>query len=289
MLNENMVELNKLYFDNCKNILLQVDDGIIDFVLQDPPFEVTSNEWDKGFIKTLPEMWELWKLKSKPNACYAFKATYPFAIDLINSNRKMFKYEWIREKNKFTNIFQAKSMPLRCIEYIFIFYKEQPNYNPILKINSHPNQICKNSKNGGNTYGRKNNTYESYTGEYGNPTNLIKINHEKDRFIGNAGKQEMHANRTNPDLWEYFIKTYTNENDLVFDGYSGSGSIPQACIRTNRKFIACENDFNEFSKAEKTIQDEKDIYLHGYKKTNIETDSSSLFNSLGGRQDRISA
>ena len=28
MLNENMVELNKLYFDNCKNILLQVDDGI---------------------------------------------------------------------------------------------------------------------------------------------------------------------------------------------------------------------------------------------------------------------
>jgi DNA modification methylase len=41
MLNAHMLELNKLYFDNCKNILLQVDDGSIDLVLQDPPFEVT--------------------------------------------------------------------------------------------------------------------------------------------------------------------------------------------------------------------------------------------------------
>ena len=276
-----MIELNKLYFDNCKNILHKLDNGIIDLVLQDPPFEVTNNSWDTGFIKTLPEMWDLWKLKSKDNACFAFKATYPFAIDLINSNRKMFKYEWIWEKNKFTNIFQAKFMPLRCIEYIFIFYKEQPTYKPILKKNSHPNQICKNSKNGGNTYGRKNNTYESYTGEYGNPTNLIKINHEKDRFIGSVGKQEIHSNRTNPELWEYFIKTYTNENDLVFDGYSGSGSIPQACIRNNRNFIACENDEKEFFKAEKNIQDEKDIFIHGYKKTSLENDSNSLF-SMGG-------
>jgi len=287
MLNENMVELNKLYFDNCKNILQQVDDGIIDFVLQDPPFEVTSNEWDKGFIKTLPEMWELWKLKSKPNACYAFKATYPFAIDLINSNRKMFKYEWIWEKNKFTNFVNAKKMPMRCIEYIFIFYKEQPVYNPILRKNLHGNRVNKQA-GGGDTYKIKDG-YLGFVGEFGSPVNLIKVDLEKESFVSTNGDQERHSSRTNPELWEYFIRTYTNENDLVFDGYSGSGSIPQACIRTNRNFIACENNFNEFSKAEKTIRDEKDIYLHGYKKTNIETDPSSLFNSLGGRQDRISA
>jgi len=288
MLNAHMLELNKLYFDNCKNILQQVDDGIIDLVLQDPPFEVTSNEWDTGFIRTLPEMWELWRLKSKPNACYAFKATYPFAIDLINSNRKMFKYEWIWKKNTFSNIPNAKKMPLRCIEYIFIFYKEQPTYNPILRKIISP-KVSKNYTRG-TTYNIKaKDDYVKEKSEYGYPINHIDVETEKDRFIGNNGSQDRHANRTNPELWEYFIRTYTNENDLVFDGYSGSGSIPQACIRTNRNFIACENNFNEFSKAEKTIRDEKDIYLHGYKKTNIETDPSSLFNSLGGQQERLSA
>ena len=274
-----MLELNKLYYDNCKNILHQVDDGLIDFVLQDPPFEVTDNEWDTGFIKTLPEMWELWKQKSKPNACYAFKATYPFAIDLINSNRKMFKYEWIWEKNKFTNFVNAKKMPMRCIEYIFIFYKEQPIYNPILRKNSNPeprSRINNNAKTT-NIYNIKNSEYYIHLKEYGQPTNLIKVDAEKEAFVSSNGSQERHSNRTNPELWEYFIKTYTNENDLVFDGYSGSGSIPQACIRTNRNFIACENNEKEFLRAEKTIQDEKDILLHGYKKSNLETDESSLF------------
>jgi hypothetical protein len=56
---------------------------------------------------------------------------------LINSNRKMFKYEWIWKKNRFSNFVNAKKMPMRCIEYIFIFYKEQPIYNPILRKSIH--------------------------------------------------------------------------------------------------------------------------------------------------------
>lgn len=278
MLNAHMVELNKLYFDNCKNILQQVDDGIIDLVLQDPPFEVTRREWDKGFIKTLPEMWELWKQKSKPNACYAFKATYPFAIDLINSNRKMFKYEWVWEKNRFSNFINAKKMPMRCIEYIFIFYKKQPIYNPIQRKVKHlQNERVSNLEGKSKLYSVKNTGYKYDVSEYGSPINLIKVDAEKESFISSNGSQERHSNRTNPELWEYFIKTYTNENDLVFDGYSGSGSIPQACIRTNRKFIACENNEKEFLKAEKTIRDEKEILLHGYPKTKFTEDDLSLF------------
>jgi len=119
--------------------------------------------------------------------------------------------------------------------------------------------------------------YVKEKSEYGYPINHIDVETEKDRFIGNNGSQDRHANRTNPELWEYFIRTYTNENDLIFDGYSGSGSIPQACIRTNRKFIACENNEKEFLKAEKTIRDEKEILLHGYPKSKFTEDDLSLF------------
>ncbi len=95
--------LNKLHFRDCKEVLHELPDNSITAYVQDPPFEVTANEWDKGFIKQLPELWELWKQKGKDNAAFIFKATFPFAIDLINSNRKMFKYEWFG-KNRISQI-----------------------------------------------------------------------------------------------------------------------------------------------------------------------------------------
>ena len=41
-------------------------------------------------------------------------------------------------------------------------------------------------------------------------------------------------------IFEYLIKTYTNENDIVFDGVLGGGTTVEACINTNRQYIACE-------------------------------------------------
>jgi site-specific DNA-methyltransferase (adenine-specific) len=274
-----MLETNKIYFDDCKNILQSLDDNSIDLVLQDPPFEVTSNDWDTGFIKTLPEMWELWKQKSKDNAVYAFKATYPFAIDLISSNRKMFKYEWVWKKNTFSNTVNAKIMPMRCLEYIFVFYKGYPIYNPILRKSIHPKETKKNLLSpSGSTYSIKRKTeYIKEYNEYGAPINFIEVDAEKDRFISSNGSQNRHPNRTNPELWEYFITTYTNENDLVFDGYSGSGSIPEACLKLKRNFIACENNKRYFQYAENKIRDTKEILLHGFSKSKLEEDESTLF------------
>jgi DNA modification methylase len=42
-------------------------------------------------------------------------------------------------------------------------------------------------------------------------------------------------------LMEYFIKTYTNENDLVLDFTMGSGSTIRACNNLNRNAIGIDN------------------------------------------------
>lgn len=274
-----MLEINKLYPENCIEVLKRLPDNCIDAFIQDPPFEVTDCEWDKGFIETLPTMWELWIKKGKINAPFIFKATFPFAIDLINSNRKMFKYEWIWEKNVYSNFVNAKFMPLRCIEYLFVFYKELPTYNPQTRINTHPRKVrtnC-NSKSTSIYKIKENTTYKSVIRDEGQPTNLIKVNSEKDRFVSNNGSQNRHPNRTNPELWKYFIKTYTNEGDLIFDGYSGSGSVPQAAIELNRKWIACENSMAYFPETEKRLLNTKEIKEHGYAKTELTSNRNSLF------------
>lgn len=264
--------MNEIYFENCIEVLKRQPDNSIDLFLQDPPFEVTANEWDKGFIEKLPELWELWIKKGKINTPFIFKATFPFAIDLINSNRKLFKYEYVWKKNKYTNFANATKMPMRCIEYIFIFYQKQPTYNPILRQNKYPKsggRIRENSS--GTTYGQIcNKDYKIPTREFGTPINFIEIDHEKSAFVSTNGSQNRHPNRTNPELWQYFIQTYSNEGDVIFDGYAGSGSVAEACIVTNRNFICCENLEKNYLDAKKNIQNAKDKILHGYDKTNLE-------------------
>jgi site-specific DNA-methyltransferase (adenine-specific) len=43
-------------------------------------------------------------------------------------------------------------------------------------------------------------------------------------------------------LFEYLIKTYTNEGDLVLDNCAGSGTTGVACKNLNRNFILIEKE-----------------------------------------------
>ena len=51
-----------------------------------------------------------------------------------------------------------------------------------------------------------------------------------------------HPTQKNLDLMCDLIKIHTNECDLVFDPFSGSGTTAIACINTNRKFICIEKE-----------------------------------------------
>jgi site-specific DNA-methyltransferase (adenine-specific) len=57
-------------------------------------------------------------------------------------------------------------------------------------------------------------------------------------------------------LLTYLINLCSQENELVFDGFSGSGSCAVACIKTNRRFIGCELDNQYFDLACKRIETE---------------------------------
>ena len=45
------------------------------------------------------------------------------------------------------------------------------------------------------------------------------------------------------------LNNYSKENDLIFDGFSGSGTTAISCIKTNRRFIGCELDKEYFNLA----------------------------------------
>ena len=120
----------KLYKGNC----LETMDELIEFetkfdaIITDPPYGTTKNKWDS--IIPFDKMWERVNKLIKPNGAIILFSQGLFTIDLINSNRKDWRYNLIWEKDRPTGFLNAKRMPLRSHEDICVFYKKLPIYNP---------------------------------------------------------------------------------------------------------------------------------------------------------------
>ena len=93
------------------------------------PYGTTArNEWDKKI--PFEPLWEERKRILKPNGVVALWSQQPFTSELVMSNPKWFRYEWIIEKTKGTSFLNAKKMPLKAHENVLIFYKTLPIYYP---------------------------------------------------------------------------------------------------------------------------------------------------------------
>jgi len=222
------METNKIYQGDCLEVMKQIDDKSADLILCDLPYGVTArNEWDN--IIPFDKLWEQYKRIIKDNGAIVLTATQPFASMLITSNIEMFKYEWIWEKSKSNGFLNAKKQPLRNHEQVLVFYKSQPIYNPQFhkgKPYDHkePNKISTN-------YGNFKLTRRISNGDY-YPKTII--------HFANAKSGTTHPTQKPVALFEYLIKTYTNEGDLVVDNCIGSGTTAIACINTKRNFIGIE-------------------------------------------------
>jgi site-specific DNA-methyltransferase (adenine-specific) len=101
---------------------------------------------------------------------------------------------------------------------------------------------------------KQNHTNGDLEGSYGVSTELIVYAH-KGRCL-NRGKRYIdilsfpkentkkigHPTPKNVDLLKVFINNSSDKNDIVFDGFSGSGSTGVAAIQLGRKFIGSELD-----------------------------------------------
>ena len=65
----------------------------------------------------------------------------------------------------------------------------------------------------------------------------------------------LHPTQKPVELFEYLIKTYTNEGNLVLDNCAGSGTTGIACLNTNRNYILMEKEEKYFETINKRISD----------------------------------
>jgi DNA modification methylase len=111
--------MKKLYNSDCFSIFPKIKDKSIDMVLVDLPYGQTECEWDVPI--DLNTMWSQLKRIGKDNCQYVFFTTTKYGYDLINSNKRCFRYDLVWEKATAVGFLNCKNQPLRAHEMIYIF------------------------------------------------------------------------------------------------------------------------------------------------------------------------
>lgn len=235
----------QLYQGDCLEIMKQIPDRSVNFILTDPPYGTTVCKWDN--VIPFEPMWEQLNRIVKPNGVIALFGTEPFSSKLRLSNIKNYKYDWVWEKSKATGFLNAKKQPLRAYENISIFYYSQPNYQPQITQGVAYNKGVRKLQTLDDVYGKFNQVEVKSEGKR-YPRNVIYF-----KTAESEGKV-YHKTQKPVALLEYLIKTYTIEGETVLDFTMGSGSTGEACLRTNRNFIGIEKEGNYFNIAKDRLE-----------------------------------
>jgi len=249
------MQTNVIYNEECLQGMTRIPDKSIDMILCDLPYGTTACKWDS--IIPFEPLWEQYERVIKDNGAIVLTASQPFTSHLIISNIDMFKYCWYWIKSKPNGWQHAKNRPMTKVEEVCVFSKAPMGhksqlgdrrmvYNPqgvkpagkkkVTKVahgrmmGARPNQVGKE--------------YESFTGF---PHNVLE-------YPNVIGKQALHPTQKPVALFEYLIKTYTNEGEIVLDNCMGSGTTAIACLNTGRKYIGFELDKTYYEMSLERIQ-----------------------------------
>lgn len=217
-------------------------------VLCDLPYGTTRLPWDS--VLPLDFLWVQYKRVIKPKGAIVLTANQPFTSVLIASNLEMYRYSWVWKKTTVTGFLNCNYRPMLGYEDVAVFSKSKCGagskddamlYRPQGLV-----EINKKKRNKAGTRGKHihetvnvgadnvlNSDKEYVTKHTGYPINVIEFDNDK---------PQLHPTQKPVALFEYLIRTYTEEGAVVLDNCIGSGTTAVACMNTKRHFIGTEID-----------------------------------------------
>ena len=224
--------LNKVLQGDCIEVMKDLPDNSIDMILCDLPYGTTQCKWDT--IIPFESLWKEYRRVAKDNAAIVLTAAQPFTSVLVSSNLKEFKYTWVWEKSKATGYLNAKKMPMRAHEDVCVFYKKPPIYNPQMWKSTPYNKGSAHRPT--EVYGKQKEVLvKNDTGlRYPRTVQYFKTAESEGKVY--------HPTQKPVSLFEYLIKTYSAEGDVILDSCLGAGTTALAAMSCNRNFVGIELD-----------------------------------------------
>jgi len=229
----------------CLEELKKIENKSVDCFICDLPYGTTDCKWDNKI--DLNELWnELKRTARNDNTPFFFFCDMKLAVDLINSNRKWFRYDLVIQKSNKVGFLNGRKMPMRNHELLIVFYKKLPIYN----IDDYHTKTAKPPQKNRVNWS----IYDSvaistkqivYINDPPLPSSILKMDNKRDK--------KYHKTQKSQDILEWIIKYYTNEGDTILDPTMGSGSTGVACKTLNRNFIGIEMNNEYFDVANERI------------------------------------
>ena len=235
----------KLLHGDCLELMKDIPDKSVDMILCDLPYGTTACKWDE--IIPFEPLWEQYERVIKDNGAIVLTASQPFTSTLIMSNIKLFRYTWVWEKSKATGFLNAKKRPLVAHEDITVFSKKPTTYNPQFSTKEPYNKGIRKEQTDDDVYGKFERVEVKSDGKR-YPRSVVYFKTAESEGL------VLHKTQKPLKLFEYLIKTYTNEGETVLDNTMGSGTTGVACLNTNRNFIGIELDDKYFEIAKERIE-----------------------------------
>jgi len=229
------MEINSVHLGDCLELMKDIPDKSIDMILCDLPYGTTACKWDT--IIPFEPLWAQYKRVIKDNGVIVLTASQPFTSVLVTSNLKMYKHEWIWNKNRGSNFANTVREPMKEHESVLVFANKKWTYNKQMEQRKGSGadrvKYVVNPSTETTNYGDLSNKKTTKYGELRVPSSVQKFN---------TDTSGQHPTIKPVPLFEYLIKTYTNEGELVLDNTAGSGTTAIACLNTNRNYILMEKE-----------------------------------------------
>lgn len=238
------MEINKIYNENCLDTMSNMPDNFIDLVVTSPPYDNLRDYkgYSFPFEDIAKELYRVTKIGGV--VVWVVGDATINGSESGTSFRQALYFKEIGFNLHDTMIYRKLNpMPVKsnrylpCFEYMFIFSKEKPK-----SVNLIREKTLATGK-------------EKYTGtqqENGKFTNYGKHrNLERDKY--NVWDIKVGSNQSTKDKLAFkhpaifpeqlandHIVSWSNEGDLVYDPFMGSGTTAKMAILNNRKWIGSE-------------------------------------------------
>jgi site-specific DNA-methyltransferase (adenine-specific) len=256
-----MIEVNKIYNENCIDTLGRMEENSIDFTITSPPYDDlrTYNGYSFPFEDIAKELFRV--TKEGGVVVWVVGDSTVDGSESGTSFRQALYFKEIGFKLYDTMIYQKTGTPFpqkkrynQVFEYMFVFSKGKPStFNPIMK---------KNAQAGSVRYSRKfrNKNGEMVPGMSGKP--IAEMGVENNIWIIKNGMYKStsdlvafeHPAIFPEELVRRHIHTWTNEGDLVYDPFMGSGTTAKVSMIMNRNFIGSEISQEYFEISNKRME-----------------------------------
>lgn len=242
-----MLEVNTLYRMDWQELMSELEPQSVDLILTDIPYgsdaqkdTATNLRWD---VRPILEQWWLHVRRVlNPKGVVVMTSQQPLTTDLIIGCRDWFRYSLVWQKTMAVGFLDANRMPLRSHEDILVFSpvgRGSHTYNPQKTTGHSPFRSLRNGRTTVSHYSTPRVDGINTDGSR-YPTSVLTFAHDVETWA--RGSYKLHPTQKPLGLFEWIVKSYSNEGDLVVDPFIGSGTTAVACKLNGRNYIGGDLD-----------------------------------------------